>query len=453
MPVSPVTPIVKPEGGQRRVLLLTSETALEAEVRDALRIRQQEREPGLFFEFTYMDPISISDFLAVLDLLDHVRHGYFDMVHIVPSASTWSRSRHSEHSGQPPLRSRSSPLGLSSLSPDETEKINEANRALEVAVWVAEHALQCPSKFIGLNIIFPEDLGGHCLHGPSSIWVLREFRFLEGIRDARRAAAYMCQFTRSEYKRPIGILSNCTSLRPLLFLGWPNLVEVQNRLKYRGPLPLSCSCGREHTPLVGLTDDATFRTSSSVGFGAEFWISCVYDDMLERSFVSLRDGDRPDLTPLGDSPLLSPSLASSSTSLRSTYEAWKAGTLTKASMVDIAPSDSIAAYFSAPLSSSLGSSSRSCLCSLWKVFPVSSTFVLPNGSTARATSWTPPVSSLQARSRSPCRMKKPLVLLRPRGDVSSVVTGAPPGSLSARCVVFTVSLCLIIFPLFLSFNN
>ena len=161
------------------MLLLTSETALEAEVRDALRIRQQEKEPGLFFELTFLDPFSLSDFLAVLDLLDHVRHGYFDMVHIVPSASTWSRSRHSEHSGQPPLRSRSSPLGLSSLSPDETQKINEANRALEVAAWVAEQALQCPSKFIGLNIIFPEDLGGHCLHGPSSIWVLREFRFLE----------------------------------------------------------------------------------------------------------------------------------------------------------------------------------------------------------------------------------------------------------------------------------
>ena len=81
------------------------------------------------------------------------------MIHFVPSASTWSRSRHSEHSGQLPLRSRSSPLGLSSLSPDETQKINEANRALEVAAWVAEQSLQCPSKFIGLNIIFPEDLG------------------------------------------------------------------------------------------------------------------------------------------------------------------------------------------------------------------------------------------------------------------------------------------------------
>ena len=135
MPVSPVTPIVKPKGGQRRVLLLTSETALEAEVRDALRIRQQEREPGFFFELTCLDPALLLDFLAVLDLLDHVRHGYFDKVHIVPSGSTWSRSRHSEHSGQPPLRSRSSPLGLSSLSPNESQKINEANRALEVAVF------------------------------------------------------------------------------------------------------------------------------------------------------------------------------------------------------------------------------------------------------------------------------------------------------------------------------
>ena len=81
--------------------------------------------------------------------------------------------------GSPPLRSRSSPLGLSSLSPDETKKINEAKRALEIAAWVAEQSLQCPSKFIGLNIVFPEDLGGHSIHGPSSMWVLREFRFLQ----------------------------------------------------------------------------------------------------------------------------------------------------------------------------------------------------------------------------------------------------------------------------------
>ena len=40
----------------------------------------------------------------------------------------------------------------------------------------------------------------------------------------------------------------------------------------------------------------------------------------------------------------------------------------------------------------------------------------------------------KARSRSPTSLKAPLVRLRPRGDVSSVVTGALPGLLSARCV-------------------
>ena len=242
-----------------------------------------------------------SDFLGVLDLLDHVRGGYFDMVHIIPSAATWSRSRHSPHSGQPPLplRSRSSPLGLSSLSPAETVKVNMANRALEVAAWVAEQSLQCPSKIIGLNIISPKTWEDtvYMVHLP--FWVLREFRFLEGVRDARRAAAYMCQFTRSEYKRPTGSLSNCTSLRPLLFLGWPKLHCVQDSLKYKGPLPLSCSCGREHTPLLGLADNSSFLTTASMGFGVDVWTSFVYDGMLERSFVSLRDGDQPDLTPLG----------------------------------------------------------------------------------------------------------------------------------------------------------
>ena len=264
----------------------------------------------------------------------------------------------------------------------------------------------------------------------------------------------MCQFTRSEYKRPIGILSNCTCLRPLLFLGWPNLVEVQNSLKYKGPLPLSCSCGREHTPLIGLTDDSTFRTSSSVGLGVDFWVSCVYDDMLERSFVSLRDGDRPDLTPLGDSPLLSPSLASASTSLRSSYEAWKAGTLTKASLVDIAPSDSIAAYFSAPPRSSLGSSSRSCLRSLWKVFPVSSTVVLPrrlyclhyfldsNGQfIARALSLTLSYEEAPGPSATEGRCFI-------RGDWRSTWFAE-----RQVCSVHSVPLFNNIFPFFLSFNN
>ena len=397
---------------------------MEAEVRDALRIRQRESEPGLFFELTYLDPTSLTDFLAVLDLLDYVRQGFFDMIHIVPSASTWSRSRHSEHSGQPPLRSRSSPLGLPSLSPGETDQINRANRALEVAVWVAEQSLQCPSKFVGLNIIFPEDLGGHCEHGPSSMWVLREFRFLEGIREARRAAAYMCQFTRSEYERPTGILSNCTFLRPLLFLGWPNLVEVQNNLTYRGPLPLSCSCGHEHAPLIGLTDDATFRTTNAVEFGADFWTSCVYDDILERSFVSLKDGDLPGLTPLGDSPLLSPFFSlcfDFATVVVRSVESWYPyeGIFWWTSLLLILLRPTLllrtvllSALLLVRVCARFGRCSRFPLLLYFRTAPLLA--LLPR---LRR-------SVHCARARSPCRMKRPLVLLRPRGDVSSAVTDA-----------------------------
>ena len=305
-----------------------------------------------------MDPTSLTDFLVVLDLLDHVRQGYFDMIHIVPSASTWSRSRHSGLPGQPPLRSRSSPLGLSSLSPEESEKIHSANRVLEIAAWVSEQTLQCPSKVIGFTHIFPEDLGGHISHGPSSLWVLREFQLLDGTRDVRRAAGYLCQFTRADYKRPIGILSNSIQLRNRLSLGWPSFEQVRDRLVYRGPLPLCCSCGYEHTPFIGLSKVGTFRTSATVGFGLEFWNSCVYDATLERSFVSLRAEDQADLTPLGASPLLSPSLASCPSSLRSVCDAWKAGTLTRSMLADVTTSDYLSAFFEG---SSELSSTRSCL--------------------------------------------------------------------------------------------
>ena len=149
---------MKPEDCQRRVLVLTSETALKAEVRDALRIRQHEGDSAVFFELTYLDPALLLDFLAVLDLLDLVRQGFFDMIHIVPSASTWSRARHSGLAGQHPLRSRSSPLGLSSLSLDDSEEVHHANRELETIAWVAEQAFHCPSKMVGLTLIFPEDL-------------------------------------------------------------------------------------------------------------------------------------------------------------------------------------------------------------------------------------------------------------------------------------------------------
>ena len=131
---------------------------------------------------------------------------------------------------------------------------NAANWAMQISDWVAEQTLHCPSKKVGLNIICPKDLGGHISHGPSSLWALREFQLLEGTRDARRAAGYPCQIRGADYKRPIEVLSTCAPLRNRMSMGWPLLERVQDKFVCKGPLPLRCYCGREHTPLIGVSD-------------------------------------------------------------------------------------------------------------------------------------------------------------------------------------------------------
>ena len=134
--------------------------------------------------------------------------------------------------GQNPLRSCSAPLGQSSLTPAESKKVRDANFVLECLAWCAEQAPDCPVKVVALTIIFPEDFGGR-QDGLSSIWALREFQLLEGIRDARRAAAYLSQTTGSDFKRPLGVLSTSHQFRARLFTGWPRLEFSNNKLVYR----------------------------------------------------------------------------------------------------------------------------------------------------------------------------------------------------------------------------
>ena len=150
-------------------------------------------ESSIFFDLVYLDPAIIDDF-SVLDLFDYVRQGVFDMVHIVLSADTWSRSRNAGFSGQRPLRSRTSLLGLSTLNPTENEKINSANHVLEILTCCAGQVFQCSAKSVRSWRTSPV--------GPSSIWALREFQLLEGIYDARRAAGFGMPGHRSRSNAP-----------------------------------------------------------------------------------------------------------------------------------------------------------------------------------------------------------------------------------------------------------
>ena len=133
-------------------------------------------------------------FLLTLDLLDHIKAGLFDLVCLLHSASTWSRLRHSDAAGQPPLRTRAFPVGLSNLAPPSLQKIRSDNRILESISWCAcaEQTLLC-TKPTSLFVVFPEDLGGHSRDGPTSVWSLREFQVLQEQSETCRGAGFLCQ--------------------------------------------------------------------------------------------------------------------------------------------------------------------------------------------------------------------------------------------------------------------
>ena len=191
------------------------------------------------------------------------------------------------------------------------------------------------------------------------------------------------------------------------------------------------------SPLIGLSEDDTFRTSATVGFGPDFWIPV---------FTTLHW--KGDTFPLGLGirlfsllwALLQSSLRRLPRVHRLCAPSMRHGKLAHSLVLcwrTLLPLAILLLSSIVPLVSSI----RSALRSLWRV------------SSVAATSGSSSIISLRARSRSPPRLQRPLVRLRPRRDVSSVVTGASPGSLSARCVALSVSpLSGDVFPL-CPFNN
>ena len=193
---------------------------------------------------------------------------------------------------------------------------------MEISAWVTEQTLHCPWKRLASMLFSQKTLPdtfhtvlrrcGH--HGSSNslkAHVTLDVLLATYARSREQITSALSGFSPPVHLYEIGCLwaGSC----------WKEFKT--NLYIYKGPLPLRCYCGREHTPLIGVSASDTFLTSNATGFDL-----CVYHDILEWRFDSLRDGDQSDFTPVGVSPLLSPSLASGSSSLRSTYKAWKAGT-------------------------------------------------------------------------------------------------------------------------------
>ena len=148
------------------------------------------------FSVYNMTPI----FLDILVLRDLVRDGFFKAVYLIPLAASWSRLRSSTTAGQLPLRSRPEPLGLSSLDPQQTEKVRKSNREVEAVSWFAAQSARCRVRRVGMVLVFPEEFGGHVRDGLATPWSSREFQELGGACHVRRGSAFLYQLASTDHE-------------------------------------------------------------------------------------------------------------------------------------------------------------------------------------------------------------------------------------------------------------
>ena len=349
------------------------------------------------------------------------------MIFLVPPASTWSRLRNSTSPGQPPLRSRSHPLGTSTLDLRATRQVRQANKELETMLLCAEYALECKSTKVVLHLIFPEDLGGNCVDGPTSFWALRESQLLEGVNDAHRYAGYLCRIAGAEHKRPIAVLSSGKNFSVDFHRGWPNFALHNNILSYRGPLPWSCGCNG-HSVLHGVDDQGAFVSTQNRSFGVRFWKALLHASWAPETKMSLRVGE--DVAQFAPDPMLSGSLSSGCDSWRSCFDSWKLGSLSITSSAELRSSSCVPLISAWRVLSGGTSSCASSSSSTTSTFP-SSTVSSPTAGPVVVTQRR--AGSLTARSRSPRTTKRPLVSLRPRRDGGNgLLTGVRRRLVNAR---------------------
>ena len=133
---------------RHRLLLLSSNSSRESEFLAAPRWATTQ-QPDLPFELWFFRTEPTLELLDVLNTLDRIRSGFFFWgVHLTPSASTWSRVRHSSNPGQPPFRSRRETLGLSLLHSCSPRKNDRSNTEIEVCSWFVEQALHLSHSYI-----------------------------------------------------------------------------------------------------------------------------------------------------------------------------------------------------------------------------------------------------------------------------------------------------------------
>ena len=200
------------------------------------------------------------------------------------------------------------------------------------------------------------------MDGSTSIWECQEVRMLGGVNDAQRGASFPCSLTGADQRRPLGCLTNLSSLKSKLVIGWPSLCQIDRDFVYNGPLPPSCQCSPPHPPLRGLESREEFHSCSSSALGESFWRLCV-DPWCAAEHTSLRAKGTTTACS-GTSPgfsFLRPSFLLASSPLASLCEHWCIRSLSFSVLTDFLGEQLASAYLAtqdSPLGFGFSSSCR-----------------------------------------------------------------------------------------------
>ncbi len=157
---------------------------------------------------------------------------------IVPTVSSWARSKHRKVEGPQPQRNSHWPWGLPWLSPRDKGLVDSANENLIQHFALMNFCIQ-RSPSTHLLFIHPEDLGRADQGEPASIWQLPELKIWANKWGLKRYGTHQCRFGKSEWPFPIGVLSSHPLPHSLFTPGWPKFDSAK---RYKGPLSRCCEC-------------------------------------------------------------------------------------------------------------------------------------------------------------------------------------------------------------------
>ena len=290
-------------------------------------------------ELTHLNFADYHELVVILKLLDKVRDGFFQVVLILPPASSWSRARHVGPEGQPPIRSRNRPWGL--LTQVLHSIPNFYTTTEQQKFRLGSQSNHCSRG--------PQD-SSHS-HIPRGFWrtyLDRSSIFVVTARvarltryDALRGATFLCRISGTDRRKPLGILTNLPGLQKALSLGLPKLKMHGSYLQYHGPLPKSCGCSPPHPPSVGISSPAGFLTVEPLG--ALFWKFCFSGLRSPLVFNPVTVGDNADSQAVSSSQTFS--LSSLTESWTEVHCRWQLNKLTGKFLRDYTASPDMDSYF------------------------------------------------------------------------------------------------------------